>query len=198
MEPKKSSKGMTLLECAVSMAIMASMLLCTAPALDNMHRRYALATAADRLRRQMVRAQSTAAALSKNCGVYYYQSNGEWLYAIYTDENGNGVLRSEIASGVDRRIEGPALLLDAAAPIHVGIGNGFTDPDTLAPFSPSASPIEFNSSFICSFSQIGSGTPGSIFLTDGGNLGALVRSSGSDGNLRKLYYAGKGRKWVER
>jgi type II secretory pathway pseudopilin PulG len=189
---------MTLLECAVSMAIMSTMLLCTAPALDNMHRRYALATAAERLRRQMMRAQSTAAALSKNCGVYYYQSNGDWMYAIYTDENGNGVLRSEIASGVDRRIEGPALLLDATAPIHVGIGNGFTDPDTLAAFAPGASPIEFNSSFICSFSQLGSGTPGSIFLTDGGNLGAMVRSSGADGNLRKLYYAGKGRKWVER
>jgi hypothetical protein len=180
------------------MAIMAILLLCTAPALDNMQRRYALVTAADRLRWQMVRAQRTAAALSKNCGVYYYQSGGEWMYAIYTDENGNGVLRSEIASGVDQRIEGPAPLLNTTAPIQVGIGNGFTDPDTLAPFSPGASPIEFNSSFICSFSQGGAGTPGSIFLTDGGELGAMVRSSGSDGNLRRLYYAGKGQKWVER
>jgi prepilin-type N-terminal cleavage/methylation domain-containing protein len=198
MEGKRSSKGMTLLECAVSMAIMATLLLSAAPALDNMHRRYALATAADRVRRQMVRAQSTAAALSKNCGVYYFQTNGEWMYAIYTDENGNGVLRSEIASGVDRRIEGPFPLLNTTAPIEVGIGNGFTDPDTLAPFTAGTSPIEFNSSFICSFSQTGSGTPGTIFLTDGGSLGAAVRSSGSDGNLRKLYYAGKGQKWVER
>lgn len=198
MEPKRTSKGMTLLECAVSMAIMAILLLSAAPALDNMNRRYALSTAADRLRRQMVRAQSTAAALSRNCGVYYYQSNGEWLYAIYTDENGNGVLRADIASGADRRIEGPAPLLNATEPIEVGIGEGFTDPDTLAPFKAGSSPIEFNSSFICSFSQNGNGTPGTIYLTDGGNLGAAVRSSGSEGNLRKLYYAGKGQKWIER
>jgi hypothetical protein len=157
-----------------------------------------MAVMATLLRRQMVRAQSTAAALSKNCGVYYSETNGQWMYAIYTDENGNGVLRSEIASGVDRRIEGPFPLLNANAPIEVGIGNGFTDPDTLAPFTAGSSPIEFNNSFICSFSQIGSGTPGTIFLTDGRSLGAAVRSSGSDGNIRKLYYAGKGQKWVER
>lgn len=198
MEPKRTSQGMTLLECAVTMAIMATLLLCAMPALDNMHRRYALATAADRVRQQMARAQSTAAALSRNCGVYYFQTNGIWMYGIYTDENGNGVLRSEIASGVDRRIEGPFPLLNTTEPIEVGIGDGFTDPDTLAPFTSGTSAIEFNSSFICSFSQLGSGTPGSIFLTDGGALGAAVRSSGADGNLRKLFYAGKGQKWVER
>ncbi len=189
---------MTLVECAVVVAIMGILLMCVAPALDNVLRRCALSTAAERVRKQMMRAQSTASALSRNCGVYYFQRNGQWMYAIYTDENGNGVLRSEITSGVDRRIEGPALLLDATFPIEVGIGDGFTDPDTLAAFGPGASPIEFNSSFICSFSQLGSGTPGSIFLTDGGNLGAMIRSSGSDGNLRKLFYSGKGQKWIER
>jgi prepilin-type N-terminal cleavage/methylation domain-containing protein len=198
MEPKKWSKGMTLIECAVTMAIMGILLLCVTPALDKMHRRCALSAAAERLRQQMVRAQSTAAALSRNCGVYYFQRNGQWMYAIYTDENGNGVLRSEIASGVDRRIEGPAPLLNTTAPIEVGIGDGFTDPDTLGQFTAGTSPIEFGSSFVCSFSQMGNGTPGTIFLHDGGSLGAGVRCSGSDGNLRKLFYAGKGRKWIEK
>ena len=198
MEPKKGSRGMSLVECTVTVAIMGILLLCVAPGLDNMNRRCALATAAERIRQQMVRAQSTAAALSRNCGVYYFQSNGQWMYAIYEDENGNGVLRAEIASGVDRRIEGPAPLIDAMAPIVVGIGQGFTDPDTLDPFATGASPVEFNSSSICSFSQIGNGTPGSIFLTDGGNLGVAIRCSGSEGNLRKLYYAGKGQKWIEK
>jgi type II secretory pathway pseudopilin PulG len=189
---------MTLIECTVTVAIMGILLLCVAPALDNMFRRCVLATAAERVRQQMVRAQSTAAALSRNCGVYYFQQNGQWMYAIYTDENGNGVLRSEIAKGTDRRIEGPSPLLDAAAPIHVGIGDGFTDPDTLADFPPGSSPVEFNSSFICSFSQLGTGTPGSIYLTDGGTLGVAVRSSGSAGTLHKLFYAGKGQKWIEK
>jgi prepilin-type N-terminal cleavage/methylation domain-containing protein len=198
MEPKKWSRGMTFIECTVTIAIMGILLLCVSPALDDMFRRCVLATAAERVRQQMVRAQSTAAALSRNCGVYYFQQDGRWMYAIYTDENGNGVSRSEIVKGTDRRIEGPTPLIDAAAPVHVGIGDGFTDPDTLDAFPPGSSPIEFNSSFICSFSQLGSGTPGSIYLTDGGKLGVAVRCSGSEGKLRKLFYAGKGQKWIER
>lgn len=198
MQSKKWSRGMTLIECAVTTAIMGILLLCVTPAFDAMHRRCALATAAERVKRQMMRAQGTAAALSRNCGVYYFRRNGEWMYAIYTDENGNGVLRSEISNGTDRRVEGPALLLDATAPIAIGVGIGLSDPDTLQPIAEGASPIEFNNSFICSFSQLGSGTPGSIFLTDGGALAAVVRSSGSDGSLRKLFYASKGKKWIER
>lgn len=198
MQSKKWSRGMTLIECAVTTAILGILLLCVMPAFDAMHRRQALAAASERVKQQMMRAQNTAAALSRNCGVYYFRRNGEWMYAIYTDENGNGVLRKDIESGTDRRIEGPTLLLDATAPVEIGIGDSLTDPDTLEPIPEGTSPIEFNSSFICSFSQLGTGTPGSIFLTDGGQLAAIVRSSGSDGNLRKLFYSGKGQKWVER
>jgi prepilin-type N-terminal cleavage/methylation domain-containing protein len=198
MKQSSCSRGMTFVECTVTMAIMGILLLCVVPALDGMLRRCALATAAEHVREPMMRAQGTAAALSRNCGVYYFLQNGEWMYAIYSDENGNGVLRSEIANGTDRRIEGPAPLLNVSAPIEIGIGDGITDPDTLEPFAEGSSPVEFNNSFICSFSQFGSGTPGSIFLTDGGALAAVVRSSGADGNLRKLYYTGKGKKWIER
>jgi len=198
MDTKKWSRGMSLIECLVVIAVLGILMLCVSPALGKMQRRCALAVAAERLRLQMIRAQSDAATLSKNCGVYYFQRGGQWMFAIYADENGNGVLRSEIASGVDRRIEGPAPLLDTTAPIEVGIGDGFTDPDTLSAIAPGTSPIAFNSSFICSFSQIGSGTPGSIFLHDGGSLGAAVRCSGSEGHLRKLFYTGKGQKWIEK
>ncbi len=198
MDANRWSRGMTLVECAVTMALMGILLLYAVPALDNMLHRVALATAAEHVRRQMMRAQSTAVALSRNCGVYYFQRNGQWMYAIYTDENGNGVLKTEINSGVDRRIEGPAPLLDAMAPIVAGIGDGFTDPDTLGPFDPGTSPIEFNSSFICSFSALGNATPGSVFLNDGGNLGVVIRSSGAGGDLHKLFYAGKGQKWIEK
>lgn len=198
MESKKWSRGMSLIECTVTVAVLGILMLTVAPELDGMHRRCLLATSAERIRQQMMRAQSTAAALSKNCGVYYFQRDGRWMFAIYSDENGNGVLRSEIVSGVDRRIEGPSPLIDAAAPIVVGIGEGFTDPDTLAPFAAGASAIEFNSSFICSFSSTGNGTPGSIYITDRGKLGAAIRCSGSEGNLRKLFYTEKGQKWIEK
>ena len=198
MKSKRWSKGMTLIECLVVTGFMGVLLLYVTPALDAMHRRCALSLATERARRQMMRAQSTAAALSRNCGVYYFRRNDVWMYAIYSDENGNGVLKADITNGTDRRIEGPAPVLDITAPIDIGFGDGVTDPDTLAPFKEGDSPIEFNSSFICSFSQIGTATPGSIFFTDHRDLAAMVRSSGSEGNLRKLYYNGKGKKWIER
>jgi hypothetical protein len=186
------------MECLAAIAIMGILLLCVTPALGSLHHRWALTMATSRVRRQMSRAQNFAEALSRNCGVLYFQRNGQWMYAIYSDENGNGVLNADIKNGTDRRIEGPAPVLDFAAPIEIGFGDGETDPDTLAPFNPNDSPIEFNHSFLCSFSQAGSGTPGSVFLTDRGDFASMVRSSGADGNVRALFYNGKGKKWIER
>jgi type II secretory pathway pseudopilin PulG len=186
---------MSYLECLIVLAIFAILLPIVLPNIDNMRRRYALFIAAEEVRRQLVDVQERAQLMSRNFGVYYYRRGGVWMYAVYADGNHNGVLHKDIDDGTDKLVAGPFRVLDRSGPVGVGIAEGVTDPDTLRAIDPGTPPIAFNRSFVCSFSPRGSGTPGSVYLTDG-RLSALVRCSGSEGNLHKLYFAGAGKPWV--
>jgi hypothetical protein len=56
-------------------------------------------------------------------------------------------------------------------------------------------PIRFNSSDICSFSQVGESTPGSIYLWDGRDRMAVVRVFGRTAKVRTLYYRRGEKEW---
>lgn len=49
-------------------------------------------------------------------------------------------------------------------------------------------PIRFNSSDLASFGPLGTATPGSVYLTDGGSHLAVVRVLGTTGRVRLLQY----------
>ena len=185
-------RGATLAELTVSTAIMALILTSSTVALDSMYRRAALRGAASRVRGLLVRAQLDAYLLSTNRAVKFIQHPEGWSYAVYEDGNGNGVSNKEIATGVDHIVvtERP---LDDENGVRVGLIEGETDPDGGPPLT---SPVNFNSSTLCSFSQSGSGTPGTVYLTDGSRAIA-VRSSGDGGMVRILVYTPGSGKWVE-
>lgn len=184
--------GATLAELTVSTAIMALILTCSVAALGSMYRRAALRGAAARVRGLLQRAQLDANLLSTNRAVKFIQRPEGWSYAVYEDGNGNGVSNSEIATGVDHIVVSERSLTDENG-VHVGLIDGETDPDGGPPLT---SPVNFNRSTLCSFSQSGSGTPGTVYLTDGSGAIA-VRSSGEDGRLRILVYTPGSGKWVE-
>ena len=199
MRTQKKCRGLSLMECLVTVAIVAMMAMVALPNGDQMIRRRDLFREAERVRQGLAYTQLRAYMLSENCGVYYFRKGSEWMYAVYRDGNGDGVLKKDILSGKDPLLEGPYPLLDHPTLIGIGFARGVTDPDSMQPIPEGTSPIAFNQSFICSFSPRGDGTPGTVYLTDGLQLAAAIRCSGSDGKLRKLYYfGGKGQPWTER
>ena len=63
---------------------------------------------------------------------------------------------------------------------------------------PDASPVQFGRSTICSFSPVGSGTPGTVYLVDGGGQLWAARCTGAGGRVRVLRYDAASRKWETR
>jgi hypothetical protein len=117
--------------------------------------------------------------------------SGAVSFAVYRDGDGDGVLNSDIDSGVDPPV-GPARELR-----HLGRGVTFGFPPGPAPRDPSdprrnlgnlQDPIRFNRSDLASFNPLGGSTPGSVYLTDSRYHLSAVRLFGITGKVRTLNY----------
>jgi hypothetical protein len=69
-----------------------------------------------------------------------------------------------------------------------------TDPDGDR-LLPTASPVQFNTSQLCSFSPLGESTPGTIYITDRADQLYAVRVYGATAKMRVLRYDGGRRRW---
>jgi prepilin-type N-terminal cleavage/methylation domain-containing protein len=193
----KRSSGYSLIELLTVVAIIGLIALCAVPAFANYRRRMSVMAAADQLRGIFRLARSRAIALNRNVGVKFIAGR-EWTYAIYEDGNGNGVLNDDIARGIDRRIFGPAVVMPSFHIATIGLLTvTVKDPDGDA-LKPDASPVQFGRSTICSFSPVGSGTPGTVYLIDGGGQLWAARCTGAGGRVRVLRYDGGRKKWETR
>jgi type II secretory pathway pseudopilin PulG len=193
--PLHRSRGSSAVEMLVNLAVISLICGIASPSLTTLSRRVAIRGAAARIQFVLGEARSDAQLLDHNCGVRFTNDGDGWSYGIYEDMNGNGVRNADISAGVDRLI-GPRMKLSShGEPAFIGFGLDVTDPDTAEPIPSDASPVNFNSSMICSYSPGGGATPGTIYLTDGGELEAAVRSSGQNANITTLYYDRATRKW---
>lgn len=191
MARTRRQRGATLVELAWSLAVLGLIVTISVSAIGSMVRRAALRSAAQRLRTLMQETQINARALSSNCAIKFTLHADGWYYAVYIDGNDNGVTNSDIVKGLD-----PPLLSER--PLHdengvsAGILPGEPDPDGGPPLT---SPVKFNSSALCSFSQTGSSTPGTIYLTDGTD--AIAVRTADDGRIRILVYVSGSGQWVD-
>lgn len=184
-------RGSTLPELIVSLAVMGLTVTMSGAALDRMYRRAALRTAAVHLRKVLQDTQLEAHIWSGNCAVKFTQHPDGWYYRIYRDGNGNGVTNSDITKNIDPPLTAEHPLLDEYG-VGVGLLPGESDPDG-GPIL--TSPLNFNRSTLCSFSQIGTATPGTVYLTNGS--GAAAVRSNDEGTIRVLLYVPETARWVD-
>lgn len=193
----KRQVGISLSELLIALAIFGFLLSVVLPRINAYRRRAAVIAAADVLRGVFREVRSEAIARGRNCGVKFVNSGTVWKYAIYADTNGNGVTNADINSGVERRLTGPLPLDTHLAPATIAVPPmKVRDPDGDW-MLPTDSPVQFNRSAICSFSPLGSGTPGSIYLSDGVSTFYAARVLGSSGKVRLVRYDARTGKWVE-
>ncbi len=119
-------------------------------------------------------------------------------FASYDDGNGNGIANADITKNIDRRYFGPAVVMPSFHTASISLlPKTIRDPDG-DKLLPTDNALQFGVSTICSFSQLGGGTPGTVYISDGIDHLYAVRVYGATGKVRMLRYDDGKQKWEER
>ncbi|MCI0568295.1 MAG: prepilin-type N-terminal cleavage/methylation domain-containing protein [Acidobacteria bacterium] len=187
--PASPARGFSLVEALISLAILGILLAFTVPLLAETVARERLHAAS--LETAVHFRSLRQRAVSEGCsfGLRFVAAGSSWSYTLYRDGNGNGIRTADILSGRDRRVEGP----DDPATRFEGIRIGL--PQTPVPQIPPGSgsiaapgdPVKFGNSDLVGFSPSGSVSGGTLYLTDGARVAAVV-VYGPTGRIRLHRY----------
>lgn len=194
----RKPSGFSLLELLAAIAILGILVLVAMPAFATYRRHASILAAANETMAMLREVRSRAIASNSNVGVKFTRRGDTWSYALYEDGDGDGVRNDDITAGRDHRLTPPQPLMPQLHLARIGLlPVTVTDPDG-DPLLPTDDPVAFSRSAICSFSPLGSGTPGSIYMVDGTGQLYCVRVSGPTGRAHFLRYEGGSRGWEKR
>jgi len=179
-------RGYSLLELLVAIAAIGLIVAVTLPSFGELNRRRELRAATAHLRSIFREVRSRAIAQGFNAAVKFKEIDGEWQYAIFEDGDGDGVRNDDLVSGKDPMVVPYRRVFGTQGHVRIGLPHtAVRDPDR-GIVRPDDSPVRFNRSTLCSFSPLGGGTSGSIYLTEG-TRAAVVRMYGPTARLRLLF-----------
>lgn len=192
------NRGITIIELLIAIAIVGMSLAIAVPHWQAFRRRAAVVAAATEIRSIFRAARSRAITRGSNCGIKFTPGASDWMYAIYDDGDNDGIHSDDIQAGVDRRVFEARYVIRGRELAWISLPASVTvDPDG-AKVPKGASPVQFGSSAICSFSPLGAATPGTIYLADAGGLAYAVRVFGGTARVRLIRYDPVRRRWEER
>jgi prepilin-type N-terminal cleavage/methylation domain-containing protein len=191
-------QGFTIAEMLVVVAILGMTAGMVTPAFVTINRHGAARAATSEIRSIFHFVRARAITRARHAGVKFTKSGGEWFYAVYDDGDGDGIRNDDITSGADTRLTAPKRVLLQARNAAIALPPiSIKDPDG-DPLTPASSPVQFNSSTICSFSPVGEATSGTIYLSDRVGEVWAVRVYGASGKIRLLRYDAGSRRWEAR
>lgn len=190
-----NERGHTLVEMVIVVAILVIFGTLSVPHIRAYSAEAHLLGAGQVFRGEFRKARSMATMRGVNTALRFESQADGWHLSTYADGNRNGVLSSDIAAGIDRRVAGPRQLTTGAGDVRVGINPGTPavppDRGTLDP----ADPIRFGQSNMLSFSPLGTATPGTFYLA-GAHAQAAVRVTPGTARVRLLVC--RGGRWIQR
>jgi hypothetical protein len=135
---------------------------------------------------RMYRARMEAVLRSTSVAIQFSRTAAGYTYAVFRDGNRNGVLTSEIKSGVDRPLRAPESLRDNFKGVDFGAIPGLPSIDA-GGTPPGNDPIRLGASGILTFTARGSSSTGTVYIR-GRDAQYAVRIFGDTGKSRMLKF----------
>jgi type II secretory pathway pseudopilin PulG len=196
---RPTASGFSLLDLVVTLAVIAIAAGLGVPELFRATERTRLGLGAGEIASSLRLTRVYAMRHSANVAIKFVTArNGTVSWALFRDDDGDGVRTQDIDRGVDRQVEPWRPLT------HLGTGVGFGFPPGPLPPDPTSGrpiggsrddPIRFNSSDLASFSAAGTATPGSVYLTDTRGGLVVVRVTNRSGRVRTMRWEPDRRVW---
>ena len=147
----------------------------------------ARATAAARyLTSRMAMARSHAVMRAATVALRFDDDSTGVTFQMFVDGNRNGVRTRDIASRVDRPLDGLARLSD----LFPGVAIAASD-------DVGSDPLRIGSSNLLSFSPLGTATSGSVYVRGRDGTQFAIRILGATGRVRVQRYRPVTRSWVD-
>lgn len=188
---------MTLPEMLAALTIAALGAGVAVPGVGGMLRSWKLAGAARDLSVEMHRARMEAVSRAAYVGIRFERNPAGGAWRLYLDGGSRGIHSAEIASGVDAPLTGIFDLASRYPGVRIGIASGGPIPripPAAGTLSPTDDPIALGGSDIYSSAPSGETSTGTLYLTDGTDMRAVV-AYGPTGRLRVWRYEGRTGAW---
>ena len=182
-----------MVELAVVLGLMAT---ATATALPRMLTRLDEARAAGAARYLASRFYDTrieAISRSTDVALRFIPTNAGFVFAVYADGNGDGVLTRDIERNVDRQLHSPELLSSQFSGVDFGTLPGLPPIEADSP-APGDDPIRFGASNMVSFSALGTASSGTLYIKARDSQYA-VRIVGATARVRTYRFDPRSRQW---
>jgi type II secretory pathway pseudopilin PulG len=190
----RRTAGFSTIETLFTVAVMATVGGIAIPPLRAAAEDLRASGAARYLATRLQRARMEAVMRSANVAVRFIAATPGYAFAVYVDGNGNGVLASDIQTGVDTRLGSIEQLSDNFAGVEFATLAGLPPVDA-GGTPPGDNPIRLGSSRSASFTPSGTSSTGTVYVKGAGNRQFAIRIYGDTGKTRILRFDVRSRVW---
>jgi len=167
------------------------------PAVSGMLRSARLNGLASDLSSEMAKARMEAVARGAYTGIRFEATPDGGRFTLYLDGGDRGIRSAEIAAGVDTPLTPPREVAARHHGVRIGIapqGPVPRVPPASGLLQPTDDPIAFGGSDIYSCSPTGETSTGTLYMTDGVDMRAIV-AFGPTGRMRLASWDASARRW---
>jgi type II secretory pathway pseudopilin PulG len=187
--------GLTILELLFTIAIGATITVIALPLTGNAVDEIRTRMAARYMEGQIMRARMDALRRSRAVGLRFEPWEGDYLFAMYADGNGNGIRTADIALAIDMQLVAPDRLSDKYPGVRFELLPDIPEID--GDTGGTRDGLRIGTSRILTLTPDGSSSSGTLYVR-GRRAQCAVRVLGVTGRTRVLQYSPGARAWIVR
>lgn len=189
-------RGTSMLEVLVVAAVLATVAGIAIPNLLVARQRAALDSLARRIIADAVSCRFQALNRKVNVGLVFSRDSSGYRYDAVADGDHDGVSRSDLGRGIDRRLARTVAFDRLCLGASLGVPTSWRVPDPSGRgWLATGDGLRAGRSDIISFTPLGDATPATLYLTDGRERLLAVRVYGGTARVRVLEWRLGWRRW---